>query len=116
MSTNRIPGSFTIEGSVANGTSVSPPMGSAYDLAYIAVRFFNAQGADVVPGVLGTVSVQSSPDGVNYYNILNGAFNAADTYLVSRNMPYFEGPAVNVRVTLGGITNAAGFRATIHRY
>ena len=115
MSTNRIPGNFTINGPVANGAYVSPPMDSAYERAYIAVRFFNAAGVDVVPGA-GTVAVESSPDGVNYYSMLNGAFNAANTYLVSRNMPYAEGPSVTVRVTLAGVTTAVGFRATVQRY
>ncbi len=115
MSTNRIPGSFDISGPVDDGDYVSEKMDTAYERAYVNIRFFDDNGDDVVPGA-GTVAVQASPDGVNFYSVLNGSFNAADAYLATRSTPYFEGPAVSIRVTLDGVTVATGFRATAQRY
>lgn len=115
MSTNRIPGSFDIGGSVADGNYDITDMDTAYERAYINIRFFDVNGDSATPGA-GTVAIQASPDGEHFYNVLNGAFNAADAYLVTRSTPYFEGPAVSIRVTLAGVTVATGFRATAQRY
>lgn len=115
MSTNRIPGAFTISGPAANGTYVSPPMDSAYEKAYFNIRFFDAAGAQATPGA-GTVVVQMSPDGVNYFDVLNGAYNAADAYLATRGMPVAEGPGIRARVTLAGVTTAVTFAVTVQRY
>lgn len=117
MSTNRIPGSFDISGPVADGDYISEEMDTAYERAYVNIRFFDDNGNDVVPGA-GTVVVQlcADSDQAFYEDVLNGSFNAADAYVATRDMPYAEGPARFAKVTLSGVTTATGFRATIQRY
>jgi hypothetical protein len=116
MPFNRIPACFDIQGTVAAASFLSEEMDTAFSDAYLgSIRFFNAAGAQVTPSA-GTVTFTMTPDDINYQDVRDGVFNAADAYLPSRMMPYAQGPAVRARITLAGVTGAASFRATVSRY
>lgn len=119
MSFNRIPGTRHITGAVTDGnyfTSPNNPMDLAWERLYLAsITFYNAAGAQVTPGA-GTIAFTVAPDGVNYINVTNGAFNAVDAYLATRVMPAFTGPARSARIALAGITGATSFMAEVARY
>lgn len=119
MSFNRIPGACLITGPVTDGayaTSEANPMDTAWERLYLSsITFYNAAGAQVTPGA-GTVAVAVAPDGINYINAVNGAFNAADAYLATRLLPTFTGPVRRARITLTGVTGATSFSAEVARY
>jgi hypothetical protein len=116
MSSGKIPSEFTISGSVADGSYVSPQMDSAYERIYLgSIRFFDSSGAQVTPGA-GSVTFEASPDGVNYQSIQGGSFAAADSYISTRTIPSGQGPARRARITLSGITGAQSFVASVARF
>lgn len=116
MTFNRIPTEFQIQGSVANGNYDSGPMDTAFERIYLGyIRFLDANGNQVTPSA-GTVSFQASPDGVNFQNIQNGAFNALDAYSATRAIPVGAGPARRARIVLNGVTGAVSFIAGVERY
>lgn len=73
---------------------------------YIAVRFLDAQGDDVIP-TGGTVTVRGSQFRKPLYDAIeNGVFNAADVALDSRVRPIVDGPLRAVQLTLDSIDGA----------
>jgi len=73
---------------------------------YIAVRFLDAQGDDVVP-TDGIVTVRGSQFRKPLYDgIENGIFNAADVALDTRVRPIVDGPLRAVQLTLDSIIGA----------
>jgi hypothetical protein len=116
MPFNRAPKGFEIKGNVAVGNFDSEPMDYAFERCYLgSIKFYNAAGAQVTPGA-GTVTFQLSADGVNFQDVPDGAFNAADAYLAGRKMPTAYGPAVKGRIALAGVTGAVYFSALMSRY
>lgn len=71
--------------------------------------FIDAQGDQVDAGA-GTVVIQISSGEDIFQDIVDGAFNAADARLATRTKPNGYGRADRLRVTLAGVTVAAGFR------
>lgn len=73
---------------------------------YIAIRFLDAQGNDVVP-TSGSVTVRGSQFREPLYDeIQNGSFNAADIALPGRIRPIVDGPLRAVQLTLDSIVGA----------
>jgi hypothetical protein len=116
MSTNRVPAEFFIVGDATNGSYESQIMDTAFERAYLgSIRFFDADGNQVTPSA-GTVAFTMSTDGINFQDVQDGAFNATDAYLTTRDMPASAGPARKARITLTGVTGAVSFYASIARY
>lgn len=112
-----VPGVFEIAGSSGNGAYISSAMPIAYtELFFATFRFLNASNVQVAP-TAGTVTITASNDGVNYFAISNGVFNAADVYLPSRPQPTAAGPITFVKVTLNGVSGngVTQFNALITR-
>lgn len=106
---------FEIQGQVANGDYFTDEMDAGFKACELSsIRFFDAGGAQVTPSA-GTVAFTGTADGVNYRDIQDGSFNAADAYQASRTPPYAEGLMIKAKVTLTGITGAASFVAVVWR-
>ena len=111
---------YLISDVIADDDYLSGPMEDDQQVLYIPVfRFYDSADVDtrnqVTPGA-GTIVVTSSQDGVNYFNLPNGTFNAADIYLVTRSIVNGMGPARFVKIALAGITVATHFEAEIFRH
>lgn len=74
--------------------------------------FVDGGGAQIDAGA-GTVVITFSAGGDIFNTITDGSFNAADARLLTRGKPNGFGRVSKVRVTLAGVTVAAGFRMLI---
>lgn len=106
---------YEITGSVANGDYLSPAMDAGFGQCELSsIRFFNAGGAQVTP-TAGSITFSGTPDGVNYRQITNGTFLAADAYKFERTPPFAEGLMVQAKIGLTGVTGANTFVALVWR-
>ena len=106
---------YEIKWAVVDGDHDSPVMDANFAQCELSsIRFFDAGGAQVIPSA-GTVSFKGSPDGVNWRNVQDGEFSAADAYSATRTPPYAEGLMICGRLTFSGIVGASSFSATIWR-
>lgn len=116
MTVNRVPAEFSIQGATLDGSYDSPLMDTAYERMYLGyIRFFDADGSQVTP-LTGDVLFLGSTDGVNFQDVPNGSFSAADSYLTTRPIPAAVGPARRARIVLDGVTGAVSFIAGVERY
>lgn len=112
-----VPGTFEVAGSSGNGSYISNAMPVAFtEMWFATFRFLNASNVQVAP-TAGTVTITASNDGVNYFSINNGVFNAIDVYLPTRPQPSASGPITFVKITLNGVTGngVTQFNALITR-
>jgi len=92
-------------------------MSAYYERCYVTIRFFtDATLATQATPSAGTVEVTLSPDGVNYYTMDNGSFNAADSYLDTRQKPSAASMAVQGKVTYSGVAGASHAIVTFERF
>jgi hypothetical protein len=108
---------YIIEGEVADGDFISPPMdGSYWSMLLSSIRFFSQKDMkeQVVPSG-GNITVMLSIDNINYFSIPAGEFLAIDSYNPDRMMPNAYGTALYCKINLSGITGATYFKATISR-
>jgi hypothetical protein len=88
-----------------------------YERCYVSIRFFTSAALTTqATPTAGTVKVTLSPDGVNFYTMDNGSFNAADAYLESRAKPSAASMAVQGKVAYAGVTGASHAVVTFERY
>lgn len=108
---------FFISGSVANANFFSEEMSADYEKFYATIAFYSnaALTTQVVP-TAGTVKITLTSDGVNYFTIDNGQFNAADAYLETRSKPSAASMAIKAKINLAGVTGASHFKATLERF
>jgi hypothetical protein len=109
---------YQIVSPTANGSYTLPfDMSADYERCYATIRFFNDSSmATQATPTAGTVKVTLSPDGVNYYTMDNGSFNAADAYLESRAKPSASSIAVQGMVTYAGVAGANHAVLTFERF
>jgi len=103
---------YFISGAVADGEYTSQAMSIDYsDFQMPLIVFYDAQGAQVTPSG-GSVNVTVSPDGVNFFSVDGGVFDAVDAYNEERVAPFYSGLAIYFKVSLDGVTGAESFKAT----
>lgn len=109
---------YHIVSATANGSYTLPVnMLQEYERYYVSIRFFtDATLTTQATPTAGTVKVTLSLDGVNYYTIDNGSFNAADAYLETRPKPSAASMAVQGKVTYAGVTGASHAVVTFERF
>ena len=109
---------YQIVSSTANGSYTLPvSMLQEYERCYVSILFFtDATLTTQATPSAGTVKVTLSPDGVNFYTMDNGSFNAADAYLESRPKPSAASMAVQGKVTYSGVTGASHAVVTFERF
>lgn len=109
---------YQIVSSTANGSYTLPrDMLPEYERCYVTIRFFtDAMLTTQATPTTGTVKVTLSPDGVNYYTMDNGSFNAADAYLDTRVKPGAASMYIQGKVTYAGVTGASHAVVTFERY
>ena len=106
---------YDVTGPVADGDYLTTYMDADFSQCELSsIRFFDADGVQVTPSA-GSVTFSGTPDGVNYRDITDGTFNAADSYAFGRTPPYAEGLMIKAKVALTGITGAESFHAIVWR-
>lgn len=106
---------YEITGPVANGDYFTDEMDASFKACELSsIRFFDGAGVQVTPSA-GTVVFSGTPDGVNYRQVVDGTFNAADAYSFERTPPYAEGLMIRARINLSGIGGAVTFSAIVWR-
>lgn len=109
---------YQIVSSTADGEYTLPrTMSADYERAYACIAFYSDQtlSTQVTP-TDGIVEITLSPDGVNYYTIDGGTFEAKDCYKMSRTKPSAASTAVQAKVQYYGIEGASHAVVTIERY
>ena len=109
---------YHIVSATANGSYALPVnMLQEYERCYVSIRFFtDATLTTQATPTAGTVKVTLSPDGVNFYTMDDGSFNAADAYLETRVKPSAASMAVQGKVTYAGVTGASHAVVTFERF
>ena len=109
---------YQIVSSTANGSYTLPvSMLQEYERCYVSILFFtDATLTTQATPTAGTVKVTLSPDGVNFYAIDNGSFDAADAYLETRTKPNGASMAIQGKVTYAGVTGASHAVVTFERF
>lgn len=109
---------YQIVSSTANGSYTLPVnMLTEYERCYVSIRFFtDATLTTQATPTAGTVKVTLSPDGVNFFTMDNGSFNAADAYLDTRVKPSAASMYIQGKVTYAGVTGASHAVVTFERY
>lgn len=118
---SELPKRYIIQDAIANGPSftVDGGMSHRYDKCYFHIQFFSDSDykTEVKPAS-GTVKLQLSPDGSNFYDLdTGGTIDVSAMYDPSYTLPNAQQPAVDAKVTLTAIANTAThFKATLERY
>lgn len=109
---------YQIVSPTANGSYTLPrDMAAEYERCYVSIRFFtDATLTTQATPTAGTVKVTLSPDGVNFFTMDNGSFNAADAYLDTRVKPSAASMYIQGKVTYVGVTGASHAVVTFERY
>ena len=109
---------YQIVSQTANGSYTLPvDMSAEYERCYVSIRFFTSAALTTqATPTAGTVKVMLSPDGVNFYTMDDGSFNAADAYLEARVKPSAASMAVQGKVTYAGVTGASHAVVTFERF
>lgn len=109
---------YQIVSPTTNGSYTLPRgMAAEYERCYVSIRFFtDATITTQATPTAGTVKVTLSPDGVNFYTMDNGSFNAADAYLETRVKPSAASMYIQGKVTYAGVTGATHAVVTFERF
>ena len=109
---------YQIVSSTADGSYTLPvSMLQEYERCYVSIRFYTSAALTTqATPTAGTVKVTLSPDGVNFYTMDNGSFNAADAYLETRVKPSAASMYIKGKVTYAGVTGASHAVVTFERY
>lgn len=118
---SEFPRRYVIKGAIADGPNftVDGGMSSRYDKTYFNIQFFSDPDFSIeVKPASGTVKLQLSPDGSNFYDLdVEGTIDVANMYDPGFTMPNAMQPAVDAKVTLTTIASTAThFKATLTRY
>ena len=106
---------YHISDQVSDSVFISPLMSASYTVAELSTfQFFDASGAQVTPSA-GTITIEGSPDGANYFTVDHGTFNAADVYDKDRTRPNAANLMINFRIVLSGVTGADNFLCEMWR-
>lgn len=119
---SEFPRRYVIQGETKIGQvySVDGQMSSAYNELYFHIQFFSdeAMTQEVRPSA-GSVDIQTSPDGSNFYNLdVGGEIDLSQMYLETFTITSAQGPAVDLRIKFLGlkVSDAPYFKAYIERY
>jgi|TARA_R100000501_G_scaffold13697_1_gene25166 hypothetical protein len=109
-----ISNTYTIEGAVADGVTISERMPTIYERGYISVLFFSdaAMTTSVIPSA-GTITILASEDGLRYGTVTNGDIDVSvDPY----ERPNWSGQVAYISSDMSGVTGATHYRLSIHRF
>ncbi len=119
---SEFPRRYVIQGETKIGQiySVDGQMSSAYNELYFHIQFFSdeAMTKEVRPNS-GTVEIQTSPDGSNFYNLdVGGSIDLSQMYAETFTITSAQGPAADLRLEFLGVDVSAApyFKAYIERY
>lgn len=107
---------YFITGEVANDDFFTEEMSADYkdsELSYIL--FYSDEFQSVVTPSAGTVTYTQSPDNINYRDVPQGSFLAADSYDPARIPPNGTGLTTMGKLNLSGVTGATHFKACVWR-
>lgn len=118
---SELPKRYVIKDAIANGPifTVDGGMSHRFNECYFNIQFFSdSEYKTEVKPASGTVKLQLSPDGSNFYDLdAGGTIDVATMYDPDFTLPNAQQPALDAKVTLTSIANTAThFKATLVRY
>lgn len=118
---SELPKRYVITDAIANGPDFTVPGGMShrYNQCYFNIQFYSDSDykTEVKPAS-GTVTLQLSPDGSNFYDLdVGGTVDVSTMYDPDFTLPNAQQPAVDAKISLASIAvNATHFKATLVRY
>ncbi|AHI61213.1 hypothetical protein vBVpaS1601_65 [Vibrio phage vB_VpaS_1601] len=119
---SEFPRRYVISGETKIGKvySVDGKMSTAYNELYFHIQFFSdeAMTQEVRPSA-GTIEIQTSPDGSNFYNLdVGGSISLASMYDPTFTLTSAQGPTADLRLEFLGVDVASApyFKACVERY
>ncbi|CAM0039993.1 hypothetical protein VPHK404_0063 [Vibrio phage K404] len=118
---SELPKRYVIKDAIANGPdfTVDGGMSHRFNECYFNIQFYSDSDykTEVKPAS-GTVKLQLSPDGTNFYDLdTGGTIDVSTMYDPSYTLPSAAQPALDAKVSLTSIASTAThFKATLVRY